>query len=465
MKRGSVVGPLLLIAIGGLFLANNIRPDISVMDIIARFWPFVLIAWGGLRLIELLFLASAGKPLPTSGISGGEWALVIFVTLIGSGVYVVNKNVGWWSPMHIRVKGMEVFGEPFDFPLEEKTVAAPRAVRVVIEHGRGNVRVVGAEVEQVKVTGRKTIRAMKRQDADQANRDTPVQLSMKAGAVIVRTNQDRSHGERFISTDLEIEVPKGAVVEAHGQYGDFDVSDIEGSVEVDSDNAGVRVQNIGGNVTVDLRRSDIIRAIDIKGNVELRGRGGDVELENITGHVAVAGNYSGEMQFRNVTKMLRVEDQGRGNSDIRVESTPGQLRIGRGHVTGENLIGPLIINAKSKDVQLSEFTQSANVSVDRGDVELRPGRLPLPKIDVNTRSGRIDLALPEGAKFALKGTAERGEITNDFGQPLEVVEEGRRSTISGTTGSGPEVSLSAERGSVTVRKGSVIAATEAATRI
>ena len=77
MRRGSIIGPLILIGIGVLFLVRNIWPDIPVLEILSRYWPFLLIAWGGLRLIEILLWACPTKPIPRNGISGGEWVLIV----------------------------------------------------------------------------------------------------------------------------------------------------------------------------------------------------------------------------------------------------------------------------------------------------------------------------------------------------------------------------------------------------
>jgi hypothetical protein len=195
----------------------------------------------------------------------------------------------------------------------------------------------------------------------------------------------------------------------------------------------------------------------VKGNVELKGRGNDIELENIQGQVILSGVFSGDMQFRNIAKPVRYEDGRNMFTEVRVERCPGQLRVGRGYVNGENLIGPILVRARSKDVQINEFTNTIEVQIERGDVELRPGKAPVPKMDVNTRAGHIDLALPEGAKFALRATANKGEVTNDFGSPLEVNEEGRGATLTGNVGEGPALTLVTDRGSITVRKGSGVA--------
>jgi hypothetical protein len=62
MRRGSVIGPLILIGLGVLFLFRNLWPEIPLVDMISRFWPFLLIAWGGIRLLEILFWSMTGKP-------------------------------------------------------------------------------------------------------------------------------------------------------------------------------------------------------------------------------------------------------------------------------------------------------------------------------------------------------------------------------------------------------------------
>ena len=60
MRRRSFTGPLLLLLIGGLFLWRNLHPEAPVFDLLAQYWPFVLIAWGLLRLVEVLVWSREG---------------------------------------------------------------------------------------------------------------------------------------------------------------------------------------------------------------------------------------------------------------------------------------------------------------------------------------------------------------------------------------------------------------------
>jgi hypothetical protein len=62
------------------------------------------------------------------------------------------------------------------------------------------------------------------------------------------------------------------------------------------------------------------------------------------------------------------------------------------------------------------------------------------------------LILPEKATFDLQATAERGEAYNGFGASIRQDREGRTATLRGKVGDGPSVRLTANKGSVSVRK-------------
>ena len=95
MRRTSLVAPLLLIVLGALLLARTLYPELQLMDYVSRFWPLALIVWGGLRIIELVTWAAASKPLPSRGISGGEWVLIVFLCLFGLSLHHVQGVSNW----------------------------------------------------------------------------------------------------------------------------------------------------------------------------------------------------------------------------------------------------------------------------------------------------------------------------------------------------------------------------------
>jgi DUF4097 and DUF4098 domain-containing protein YvlB len=447
MKRGSFITPLLLILIGVVFLLKNINPELRVFQFLFDWWPVLLITWGGLRLLEILVSYFRGQALPVAGVSGGEWALIVILTVVGSSVWGVQRltRVDFGN---FRIGGMDVFSETFDYPLDPVAQTAGAAPRIVIENLRGSVRVIGSETNEVRVTGRKSIRAMSRADADTAHEKTPVDFTAAGSVVTLRTWHEKAEDAR-IRSNIEITAPKGASVEVRGRDVDVDVADLEGTVDVVSDRAGVRLQNIGGKVRTDLRGSDIIRGFDIRGDVELKGRGRDIELENVTGQVTINGSYSGETVLRRVAKPVRFDSS---VTNIRFDGLPGEMRLSLNNMSAQNVTGPVEVRTRSKDVELAEVAGSVKVETDRGDVAVRQSTGPKAPIQVEVRSGNIDLALPAGAAFTLDAETSRGAVVNDFNPDLKETESERGATLKGALGAGPEIRLKTSRGEVSVRK-------------
>ncbi|HKW96783.1 MAG TPA: DUF4097 family beta strand repeat-containing protein [Bryobacteraceae bacterium] len=446
MRPRSITGPLILILIGVLFLARNLWQEIPLFQLFARYWPFILILWGVARLIEVLVDAAGEKPIRQRGLSAGEVMLIVLLCIIGSGMYAADRH-GVHFPRWGNT-GLEMFGEQFDYhATTQKPAKGPVYVR--FENLRGNIRVNGSDDPEVKVEEHKMIRAFNQTDSDQADHETPLEIVQDGDKIVVRTNQEKASHARRISCDLEVTVPRGATIEGRGSYGDYDINDIGGGVDIESGNAGVRLSNVGGNAKVALQRSDVVRAVGVKGNVSIEGKGTDIELENIAGQVTVNGSYSGTLQFKNLAKPLHLETP---NTDLNVAQVAGTITMDLGDLTASNLVGPIRLVTRSKDIHMEDFTQSLELETERGDIDLKPGKTPLAKIDAKSRSGNIDLELPESAKFELRASTSRGEARNEYGDPLQTATEGPGASLKGKTGTGPVITLTTDRGSVTVKK-------------
>ncbi len=442
MRNRSITGPLILIAIGAFFLWYNLNPSLPVWQLFSVYWPFLLIAWGFLRLVEVALNAIAARPLPR-GISGGEVALIVLLCVCGSISFAAYHH-NWRM---IGPGRLELFGEQYDYPVSLQSDAS-HVTKVVLRDMRGNLRVHGADTTELRVSGQKIIRAMHKSDADRGDRQTNLQIFSEGDHLVLRGNVDRVSGLR-VSQDLEITIPKSLGLEAHSRSGDIDVSNLAGNVDLSSDHADVRLSQIGGNSRVELSHSDLVRASDLKGNLDLQGRGSDLQLENISGQVTVNGSYSGTLSFRNLLRPLHFESP---NTDFQVEKLPGQVSMDLGNLTGRNLVGPIRLKTRSKDVRIEDFTDSLDLETDRGDIALDPGRVPLAKIDARSRIGKIELSLPEKAAFALVATTEHGEVLNDFGPQIQRQTNGRAATLKGTVGQGPTIAITTQHGSVLVRK-------------
>ena len=437
MRSRSFAGPMLLVLIGALFLWRNLHPETRIFDLVAQYWPFLLIAWGLIRLLELL----ASEQQRHFGLTGGEVVLVVLISVFGLGMFEVHQRGIRFSP--------EIFGEQFDYPVSAHS-AARGVKRIVFENPRGNIKVTGADTEEISINGHKLIRSYSRGEADRTNGSTPLEIVPQGDRLLVRSNQQRVPDNQRMSNDLDVTVPRGVAVEARGQSGDYEISDLAGNLELSSGRSDVRLSRIAGSTRLEIGRSDVIRAIDMQGDIQLDGRGSDIEMQNVAGQITIHGAYGGTLDFKNLAKPLQFE--GARNTELRVEAVPGSISMDLGGFTARDVVGPVRLVTRSRDIRLEGFTNSLNLDTERGDIELQPAHNPLPKIEVHSAVGRIDLVLPDKAGFQLQATAERGEAINEFGPPLEREVEGRTAILRGNIGNGPMIRITSDRGSVSVRK-------------
>lgn len=455
-RRTSLFAPLLLIGLGALFLARNIYPDLRLLDYLAKYWPFLLVLWGGLRLLEILYWNATNQAVPERGISGGEWTLVAFLVFFGVSLHTAVGLYDRFPPERLALGGIDLFGESYEYPLSGSKPVSKTAL-VVIESFNGSARISGTDADEVKVTGHKTIRSLDQEGADQANREAAFEIAGDASRVSIKTAQNRVSGARTITEDLEVAVPKGASVEVHnaslrGRRGDFDLQNIGGTVEVDSDSAGdVRLENIGGDTRLNLNNSNLVRVVSSKGAIDLRGRGGDIDLENVEGTVTIHGDYAGMVEYHNIAKPVHYLGT---QTEFFATAIPGQVRMPLNDFNASKLVGPSRLRTRFRDVEISDFSNSLDLSTERGDIALRPGSMPA-KIDAHAGFGNITLALPADARFDINATTGMGQIINDFGSALREERSGRTgASLQGSTG-GAKITLHVDRGNITVRTAGV----------
>ena len=336
-SAGSIGGPLILIILGAIFLAHTISPEIPVGSYLARYWPWLLIVWGGMQALEILVRASSGASIPQNGVSAGGWFFVVLICFFGLASFQFHGAGDWWRRFAFE-RGVQVLGTEHDYQLASAREEAGPAPLIILESFRGSARIVGNDENDVVVGGHKTIRSLDIGQADRTDRSTPLTIVRDGKNLLVRCNQDHADSETMVTTDLELTVPHGASLQVTGRAGDLDISSIAGNVDVSEGSGAVKISNVDGSVNVDTRHADLIRCSVVKGAVQLHGHGTDIELENISGQVTISGDYGGTIALRAVSNPIRVASM---QTQVNAEELPGELKIEPGSVTGENLIGPL----------------------------------------------------------------------------------------------------------------------------
>jgi DUF4097 and DUF4098 domain-containing protein YvlB len=443
-RRHSIAGPLILIMVGVIFLFRNYLPHIAVWEAFRDYWPFALILLGVVRAAEVLWtFFRTGEAFAYRGMGFGQVILLVVACLAIAAATQPGMQLG-----RFHSGGIDLFGEQFDYPI---TISQPAgdSKRLILENLRGNVTVSGGDGTEVHIEGRKTLRAYNRSAADSAARHSELRLVQEGEQLVLRSDESNVGGDVRISTDIDITVPRRISIEAHGRPGDLTVNTINGDVNVSGQRGEVRLTGIGGNAHIDLARSGLVRASDVKGDVQLEGRGSDIQLENIAGQVTISGVYSGTMDFRNLAKPLHFQSE---RTDLRVAQVPGNITMDLSDFRANNVVGPVRLVTRSRDIHMEDFTDSLELEVERGDIELKPGKATPPKMDVHARNGNVELQLPAGLPFNLKASSMQGEVRNDYGDGIETLGEGRTSSLRSVHPSGSEISLTTDHGSVSVSK-------------
>jgi DUF4097 and DUF4098 domain-containing protein YvlB len=437
--------------LGVIFLIDNIHPDFSVWRNLVRYWPFVLIGFGVLRLAEVLFDAGqpapAGPRLPRRGSGGGFGLIVLLCFLFWAADHLQN---------HVRINGLpvgglDVFGDTFEYPVSG-TGSAAGVNLVVLEGLRGNVSVTGGEGDDYSAEGQKTVRSYNKSDADLADRETQLKFVREDNRLVVRMDGAQVSNGRRVSADIDLKVPKGVSIELHGRSGDVTVSSLLGTVAVATDRGDVRLYDIGGDAKLTVAHSGLVRVVNAKGAVGVEGSGADLHIENVAGEVTVNGSYSGTLEFKNLAQPLHLQSP---QTEMRVEKLPGSLTLDLGELRANNIGGPMRLRTKSRDIHIEEFTDSLDLDVTaRGDIQISNSKAPTGKIDLHTRNGDISIALPEKAEFDLSATTNQGEAHNDYGPAVKLGLDGRSSTLRSVNGSGEQIVANTNRGSISVAKSS-----------
>ncbi len=412
LTRRSVAGPLVIILIGILFLLQTLSPTFSIVRIAAHYWPYVLIAWGCVQLIEVSVYAARGKLAPTYG--GGGWWLVVLICLFGSGMFEFQQHNHWWYHSGYR-SGIAVFGPERDYVVPAIQRVVGSSPHIVIMGFRGDTRISGTVGTNLLVSGQKAIRAMSVSNADRANRTTPVEVIVRGNEVTIRCSEYGDQDKIPVTTGIQLTVPTSASIQFDGLGGDVNLA-------------------------------------SIAGDVRLTGRGGDIQLQKIGGKVTVDGHYEGMISLRDISQPIHVDNMG---THLDLQGVPGQVKIDRGTLSAQNVVGPVKLNTDATDVTLQNFSEGLELSVDRGDINVQPAQTPLSTMNIHTRSGDIDLHLPQNAMFTIAADAMRGDIENEFGEALTERENGHGARLQGAIGTGPDIKLTTDRGTITVRSTAV----------
>ena len=445
----SLAGPVVLILIGVFFLLGN-------MGIIewhnlgywfAHYWPALLILWGIIKLFEYQQANRGGYRSPGIGAGG----ILLIVVLVVCGLSATEAyRVNWdelRDQMHIE-GDVPWWGHTYTYS-DELQQAFPAGASLRVNSERGAVNVSTSDDNQIHVTVHKRVNAERQGQADDWNKSTRPQISTSGQMVTLQANT-RGAGDHWVSSDMDISIPRKASVTISTHHGDVSIMGRDGAVQISSQDGEVSVSDLNGALTLNLDKSSA-RVSQVSSDVTVQGRANDISLEDIKGAVRLDGDFMESVKLSRIAKPVNFKTS---RTDMDFTKLDGYLNLDSGDLEASSVNGPLRLRTRSKDIMLNGVTNDVHLEDENGAVEIHLNKLG--SLEVSNSKGDIRIYVPQKAGFQVDAQARDGEIQTDFNS-LKVDNNDNRATASGSVnGGGPRMVIKNEHGTIEIRAGSVV---------
>jgi DUF4097 and DUF4098 domain-containing protein YvlB len=445
--RRSIAGPLVLIVIGLLFLLRNFGFRLPIWHWFGHWWPLLLILWGVIRLIEHSMAQRDGYR--RAGVGAGSVFLLILIIAVGLSAHY-SSDIDWGGvrdqiQMDNDLGGIFGTAYTFDDTLQQ-SFPAKGTLRVVCDHGTLNIS--PADDNNLRVVVHKKLYAQNQNDANKYNEGTKPQITVTGSAMLLNANTNGA-GDHGVESDMEIFVPRDAMVDIASKRGDVTINGRKSDVRVNLQHGDVTLEDIAGAAKINLDHGSI-RASKIGADLDIEGHIDNVSVDECGGAVHLGGDFFQDMRLSKVAKTVTFKS---ARSDMEIASVPGEIEIATDSVRGNDLTGPSRVITRSKDIHLEAVSGDLQVQTSNGDVDVRAAnKLPVGKMTITGKHGDITLTLPANAGFQIDATTRKGDITSDFGA-IKISQTNGTSQATGTVGNGAaKLQITAETGDIRISK-------------
>ena len=121
----------------------------------------------------------------------------------------------------------------------------------------------------------------------------------------------------------------------------------DGEANISSNHGDVSLADINGKVSLDLDHSSA-RVSQIAGDVAVEGHANDVSLQDIKGGVRLNGEFMESVKLAKIAKTVSFKSS---RTDLEFSNLDGDLDLDSGDLRASNLMGPLRLNTRSKDIR------------------------------------------------------------------------------------------------------------------
>jgi DUF4097 and DUF4098 domain-containing protein YvlB len=510
----SPVSGMMITAIGGILLTANLLGHNAPVQILGKYWFWILLAFIAGRLLKQYTHRYEDGFRPNTFSPG---AIVVMIMIIGAGLAAsfAEKNQGSGFDLNLRLGdlgvGDYVFGDQISIEDEipQSFTLAPNS-RLLINNVNGDIEINSAPQSQATARLIRRLRAANIEEARKIAKN--INLQIAPNGVGYQFNVGATEVKQDFGVSIIVTLPQNlqAGVEINNALGVVKLTGLQGAhvirgcerAEISHNFGGVTVENPRGAVELNeiqgpvsltnTRQAVNLRAIN--GPITLDVKGGNVSLENSSGPLQLRATDA-QIGISGVGKdastQARVVDIEQARSSrIKLQEIKGavEIKAERSRVEAEEIAGDFKVESSSDRVIVNRINGVLSIKSENGaveveevrglamieatsDVTVRNFRGPLK---IFSRQGAIDIEASEKLSGDISAVSERGKIRvaipRDSGFRLDAnAGEGRvkakddfdnaewerqeRSYVTGynITASSPLISLRSNRGEIQLR--------------
>lgn len=273
----------------------------------------------------------------------------------------------------------------------ERELACPAgdAAAFVVRNNWGDIRVTGADQDQVTVTARIAAWGSTTQEAAQTLEAVLLTLEPNGeGAIVLDATVEQDMRSK-VRIEYDVRLPASLDVRAHTASGDLWIEGVAGRHEVSTASGDINIADARDALTLSSKSGDVV----------LGATEGSITVSTLSGDIAVTG-FSGELQA----------------------------------------------TTKSGDIHAADASGQFTLKTLSGDVDLDVRELSGPVV-VSAVSGDVSVRLPSDVGISLRAKSVTGDVACRL--PLEHIAKKTEHAVSGTVGAGGvEVEITAVSGDI-----------------
>jgi DUF4097 and DUF4098 domain-containing protein YvlB len=457
MRRGSILGPIALIAIGTvvLLLQTGRLDHHRFWGWYGHWWPLLLVGAGLVILAEWALDQARPRdpqwPEYRRSIGGGAVILLVFVVITGIAASRGSDHPyqdGWLNGMHIGPDNVdEFFGDKHESD-QSLNLNLQAGGSLAVVNPRGDVTISGTSDDNaIHISIHKQVYARSDSDADaKAQQLSPVNSA--SGSALTLTMPAVDGGR----SDLVITLPAAAAISVNANRGDIHVASIQAPVAVTANHGDIELSAITGPTNAHINsRGSSITAHNLDDGINIAGHCDDLTLADVTGAVNIAGDFFGTTHFEHINGAIHFHTS---RADFQLARLDGQAEISHdSDISADQALGPLVLNTHDGNVTLDRIAGDVAVTNKNGTIDLTAAPA-IGNISLEDRNGDIKATLPEKASFSVQANTTDGDTETDFALPT--TDKDDHKSISGAVGSGgPTVRITTVNGDIEIRKGNV----------